>query len=503
MFATYLRRELGNRTRQTVIVALGMALAIGLVIVVSAISAGVKNAQAQVLESIYGVGTDITVSYPPTAPGGGAPQFQFESGAGSTDEDAGTTTIAQTRLTTGFGTATFAASTADTIAAIDGVAATTATLSLQNTSFRGEMPDFTQFQPGGPMGQPAAPPTSGGSDGEGGSAFDVDSFGVEGIDVDANSVGPLTAVEVTSGRALAAADAGTAVVVLDASYAASAELAVGDTLEIAGEDFEVVGVVASTTADATTLSDAYIPLDVAQSLSGLDGLVSTVYVQATDAASVATLAADIEAALPDATVSTQEDLAATVSGSLSTAASLVGSLGTWLSAIVLVAAFVLAVLFTVSGVGRRTRELGTLKAIGWSNGRIVRQVAGESLVQGLIGGAAGVALGLAGIWAVNLVAPTLTASTGGGGFTFGGGGAPVIDAGSAPQGPGGGSAVPLGPMGGAGSTATTDVVLNAPISLSVLLLAVGLAVLGGLLAGAIGGWRAARLRPAEALRAVA
>jgi putative ABC transport system permease protein len=37
----------------------------------------------------------------------------------------------------------------------------------------------------------------------------------------------------------------------------------------------------------------------------------------------------------------------------------------------------------------------------------------------------------------------------------------------------------------------------------VLLLAVGLAILGGLLAGAIGGWRAARLRPAEALRSVA
>jgi putative ABC transport system permease protein len=46
-------------------------------------------------------------------------------------------------------------------------------------------------------------------------------------------------------------------------------------------------------------------------------------------------------------------------------------------------------------------------------------------------------------------------------------------------------------------------VLNAPIAVSMLLFAVGLAILGGLLAGAIGGWRAARLRPAEALRSVA
>jgi putative ABC transport system permease protein len=47
------------------------------------------------------------------------------------------------------------------------------------------------------------------------------------------------------------------------------------------------------------------------------------------------------------------------------------------------------------------------------------------------------------------------------------------------------------------------VVLNAPVTVSVILIAVALAVVGGLLAGAIGGWRASRLRPAEALRAVA
>ena len=64
----------------------------------------------------------------------------------------------------------------------------------------------------------------------------------------------------------------------------------------------------------------------------------------------------------------------------------------------LAAAFLIAILFTIQGVTRRTREFGTLKAIGWSNRRVVGQVAGESLVQGLIGGAAGLALGLVGIW---------------------------------------------------------------------------------------------------------
>lgn len=502
MFFTYLRRELGNRTRQTVIVAIGMALAIGLVIVVSAISAGVKNAQSQVLESIYGVGTDITVTQTPTAPeaGQGGPAFEFDAGAGTTTD--GSTTLSQSMLTSSRFGGTFDAAALDTITGIDGVAAATGVLELSNMTFSGEMPDFSQVQIRPGEGGPAAPST-GGADGGGGSAFDVDSFSVQGIDVDASSVGPLTTVTLADGRTLEADDAGSYVAVLDTAYATTAELAVGDTLTVGDQEFEIVGLVSSGSADAETPANVYIPLDVAQTLSGNEGMVSTIYVQAADASQVATLATELQTALPDATVSTQEDLASSVSGSLSTAAGLVGNLGTWLSVLVLAAAFVLAILFTISGVGRRTREFGTLKAIGWSNGRIVRQVAGESLVQGLIGGAVGVALGLAGILVINLVAPTLTASTGSG-FTFGGG-APVLstDGGDTTTGAAG-PPFSGGPMGGADTAATsTDIVLNAPVAISVLLLAVGLAILGGLLAGAIGGWRAARLRPAEALRSVA
>ena len=44
--------------------------------------------------------------------------------------------------------------------------------------------------------------------------------------------------------------------------------------------------------------------------------------------------------------------------------------------------------------------------------------------------------------------------------------------------------------------------LTAPVTLGVILLAVVLAVAGGLLAGMFGGWRAARLRPAAALAKV-
>ena len=49
---------------------------------------------------------------------------------------------------------------------------------------------------------------------------------------------------------------------------------------------------------------------------------------------------------------------------------------------------------------------------------------------------------------------------------------------------------------------TVTVHLTAPVSGQLVALAVGLALAGGVLAGAFGGWRASRLRPADALRRV-
>ena len=81
MFFIYLRRELRRRMRQASLIAVGLALGIGLVITVTALSAGVKNAQGQVLHSLYGVGTDITVTKTPTA--SSRPAFGFRGAFGN------------------------------------------------------------------------------------------------------------------------------------------------------------------------------------------------------------------------------------------------------------------------------------------------------------------------------------------------------------------------------------------------------------------------------------
>src|SRR4249920_1512627 len=77
MFFTYLRRELRRRMRQVVFISLGLAVGIGLVITVTAASAGVAQAQSAVLHSLYGVGTDITVTKAPAANSGGPFGFRI------------------------------------------------------------------------------------------------------------------------------------------------------------------------------------------------------------------------------------------------------------------------------------------------------------------------------------------------------------------------------------------------------------------------------------------
>ncbi|MFD2793375.1 ABC transporter permease [Promicromonospora vindobonensis] len=503
MFFTYLRRELRNRRKQTVVVAIGLAVAIALVIVVNSVSTGVKDAQSEVLESVYGVGTDITVSQPsdgPVAAGARPGRFDFDEGEGEANED-GTRDLSEDRLSTAMGSTSFDSSALETVAGLDHVSGVAATLDLQNMSFSGEMPDIEAMEDGSATMRMG--PDGAGEGSAGGSSFEIEQFTVTGVDPDTAAVGPLTTAEVAEGRTLQAGDENVAV--LDATYAQQQEVGVGDTIAVGGEDLEVVGIVASSTGDGVaTASDAYLPLATAQTLADLADEVTDVYVQVDSAANVDAVAAAIEDELPDASVSTQSDLAEGVTGSLSTASNLIGTLGTWLSAIVLAAAFGLAILFTVSGVNRRTRELGTLKAIGWSRGRVVGQVAGESVVQGLIGGAAGLALGALAVWAVNLSGITLSGASGG--FTMGGATAPM-PAGAVQGGvtaPDGGGAFGEGAdtLAGAAGNAV-DVVLQAPVSLWIVLAAVGLAVLGGLLAGVVGGQRAAKLRPAEALRSLA
>jgi ABC-type lipoprotein release transport system permease subunit len=470
MFITYLRRELRRRMRQAIFIALGLALGIGLVITVTAASAGVSDTQSTVLHSLYGVGTDVTVTQAPTAGSGGAAHFNIGGGSGS-KPSAGTSF--NRNILSGTGLGTLKSSSVTTIGGLKNVSAAAGSLALTDLKLSGTIPSGSSGQQGG------------GGTGSARSSLKSSTFSVTGVDLSSTSVGPLSSATISSGRDFTSADSTSNVTVVSSDYATAQSLKTGSKITIAGKKFTVVGVVKA--AQGSTSADVYIPLARAQSLASMKNEVNTIYVSAASAADISTVSKEISTALPKTTVTTSSDLASEVTGSLSSASSLANNLGKWLAAAVLAAAFCLASLLTVAAVSRRVREFGTLKALGWRSRRIIRQIMGEALVTGLIGGAAGVALGYAGAALVQSLAPPLTATTG----------ASATGASGAPGGGGGGFA-----HAAAAATKTVSVHLTAPVTLSAVALAVVLAIAGGLIAGSFGGWRAVRLRPAAALARV-
>ncbi|WP_328879662.1 ABC transporter permease [Streptomyces sp. NBC_00299] len=491
MFFTYLRRELRRRRKAALVVASGLALGIALVIVVNSVSSGMSKAQDKVLQSLYGLGTDMTVTKAaePAASSSERPRFQFDAREDGSDEEQSTDRV----MVQGF--QTLASSTVTEVGAQSGVSDAVGGLSLQVVKVSGQFTrgQFQQDQSGS-GGQQGGGPGQGGSSqpqGEvrgGGADFDVNSYSVYGADVTKPALGPLTSSKVTSGRTFKSSETNAKVVVADTSYAKEKKLKVGSTVTVKGTKFTVIGIATPDSGDAA--ANLYIPLKQAQTLADAKDKVTTIYVKASDSQQIDAVKSAIQKNISGTTVTTSADLADTVSGSLSTASSLATSVGKWLSIAVLIAAFLVAGLLTSSAVSRRVREFGTLKALGWKSGRVTRQVVGEAIVNGLLGGALGIAIGLAGAYVVTAISPTLQAQLGGGGGGGGTGG-----------GPGGGGFGGGGPGRQTAST-TLDVALTAPVSLTTVALAVGLAVTGGLIAGAFGGWRASRLRPADALRRV-
>jgi putative ABC transport system permease protein len=448
-FFIYLARELRRRLRQAIFIALGLAIGVGLVLTVTAAAAGVKNAQADVLKGLYGVGTDVTVSG--AAPSAGT---QGPGAGGGTRVSLGMGPNGAQMCVNGkcralkngytidnLGSPSYSPISAAAVAKIaalhDVTAAAGGMLLTDNQTTISSNP---------------SPPTS---------------FTVDGADIGQPKLGPLSQAAVSSGRAFTASDAHKDVALVDKGYAASHGLKVGGTMKIGGTKFTIVGLIAQ--SEGSNPPDVYIPLARAQALAeegpaggSLKSDVNTIYVTAASASDISTVQQEIAKLLPKAQITTPSSLANQVTGSLTSAAKLANDLGKWLSILVLIAAFAVAVLLTMAAVARRVREFGTLKALGWRGRRIIAQVMGESLAVGILGAALGVGLGFAGAAVINAIAPSLSATT----------------------------------------SHTVSVPLSASVGGAALGAAVGLALLGGLLAGAFASWRIGRLRPADAIAKV-
>jgi ABC-type lipoprotein release transport system permease subunit len=475
MFFTYVFRELRRRHRQALLTALGLAVGVALVVAVTAYASGVSKAQDKVLQSLYGVGTDITVSQQQKMDQGGAQQF----GMNPPDQSKQGEKFTRSRVQTSPGQQSISTKKLTQISSLDGVSDATGSISMTVMNVSGK---FAQAQSGSTGAQPSASgqSSSGSSSSQQTqtqmSPINVSQLTVSGVDTTNLSLGPLSSAQVASGRSLTSADSTAKVALVTKAYAKQNSLKVGETKKIDGTKFTIVGIVAL--PSGSTSSEIYIPLKWAQKMSDNVGKVNQIYVKADSATVISSVQKEIKALMPKATVTTSSDLASQVSGSLSSASQLADRLGKWLAIAALVASFAVASLLTVSAVSRRVREFGTLKALGWKGRRIVGQVLGESMVQGIIGAVIGVGLGVLGARLIAAFSPALKATLGS----------------TSTQG---------GPGGGMQQAAqSVSVALTTPVSLELIAVAVGLALAGALIAGGFGGWRASRLRPADALRRV-
>jgi ABC-type antimicrobial peptide transport system permease subunit len=499
-YLTYILAELRRRSGRTIVTAFGLAIGVGLVVTVNALTKGLDDAQARVLKPLTGVGTDISVTRPvdfgsssgTSSSGGpfGFPQLSQKERQQLRQEN-GPRRFGFQNLKPGTHFSTdnfvsgtqlsFPASNVTSISKLSGVSSAAGGLTLNVIHLSGTVPKQTQFRQGG--GQGGFGGRFGG--GAGGStiiqrngprSISFASITVSGVDQRNEQLGAITPAQITKGRFLADDDSRQAI--LDVSYASRESKTVGDTITLADKKYTVVGLAKTPLGGAS--SDVYVKLSQLQVASGRAGRVNTVYVRATSAGQVDAVARHIERTVNGASVTTAKTLADRITGSLSDAKSVASKLGTALSVVGLLAAFLIASLLTLSSVTKRIRELGTLKALGWSQRLVVRQVTGESLLQGLLGGMLGVVLGVAAAAAISAFAPALTATV----------------ASAATQRPFFG---PFG-QGQVTSGGAADVTLHASVSAGLIVVAVGLALLGGLIAGGVGGLRAARLRPADALR---
>jgi ABC-type lipoprotein release transport system permease subunit len=560
-YVRYLRSELLRRRTRTVLTLVGLGLGVALVVVIASLSKGLDKAQHKTLDPLAGIGTDLTVTLQPQqeqsfGPGGGGGQL----GAGGGNRD-----LIQSNLSvvtdlsklgkpgTHFvhdfflpGTQlTFKQSDANAaIAKIDGVAQVTQGLTLLAQHQEGVVPKIVaKLKTGGDtfrirrniprptqkefqamqacfqkLGVQQPTPGGGGGfqRGGGGGGFrtgpdrgafskclpkrlrvlqtqfttprqtlrqvlnppqtniTTSSYTIGGVDQTHPTMGVVTESQVTRGRFLGAAGGHEAL--LSTAYAAKHSMKTGSKLNLNGTSFTVVGLVSPPLGGQS--ADLYLPLKQLQTLAHETGLANVVLVRADKGSDVAAVKNAIETALPTAQVASSKDVADTISGSLVDASNLSHDLGLALSVVAAVAAFLLAALLALSSVGKRVRELGTLKALGWTQRMVVRQIAGESLAQGLLGGVFGIVVGVAVALAVDAFGPSLSASST----------------------TGGGDLLGLGAV--ASRTATSTVSLSAPVGVAVLAIGFGLALLGGLIAGTAGAMRAARLRPADALRQV-
>ena len=203
--------------------------------------------------------------------------------------------------------------------------------------------------------------------------------------------------DVVSGRALERDDRG--VVVVGADLVSKLDARVGETIEVRGRDFKVVGILGKTLTapdmavqmsltDAQELLVADLPAAIRDSIDP-DTLITSVAVYLEDGVDPDEMAEVIAHEVSDVQAMGPAKFEQSVSEPLKIFNQIIYAI-----AVVSLLVGGLSVINTMTmSVAERTREIGVRKAIGATDGAIMRQFIAESAVMGTIGGLLGLGLG--------------------------------------------------------------------------------------------------------------
>jgi putative ABC transport system permease protein len=179
-------------------------------------------------------------------------------------------------------------------------------------------------------------------------------------------------------------------VVIEKHYAKFQHKKIGDAIEINDHPFSVVGLLEIKEGSQIASANIYLPLQDVQGLLGTEsGGVNIVYLRLKNPSLLSQVKISIARYLNGVSV-TSSDSFLEVMGGISQISDQFSFI---VSIIALGGAIFLIIKAMLSNLIERSREIGILKAVGWTEKDVQKQLMGEVFLQSLLGGVFGIMMG--------------------------------------------------------------------------------------------------------------